>query len=146
MRLGVKLILTITDAGALRNVGYVETERATTEDESIRLLFENAWSCKAFKISAVDVQGAGSERVVRIVADVRNKEDLVREANDFIAYEKLCQEPITSPFSAFQDLVVSKNNYTCRAQIGVSFDDGVQMNNTDIRRVIERSSESQLGR
>ena len=146
MRLGVKVNLTITDAGALRNEGYVMTDRGTTEDESIRLLFERSWSSKAFKVLAVDVQGTGSERVVRVVADVRNKEDLVREANDFIAYEKLCQEPITSPFSAFQDLVVSKNNYTCRAQIGVSFDDGVQMNNTYIRRVIERSSESQLGR
>lgn len=144
MRLGVKVNLTITDAGALRNEGYVMTDRSTTEDESIRLLFEHSHSSKAFKVLAVDIHGSGSERVVKIVADVRNKEDMVRDANDLIARDGLCQEPITSPFAAFQDLVVSKNHYDCRAQIGVSFDDGVPMNNTDIRRVLESSSESQL--
>lgn len=146
MKLGVKLNLTITDAGALRNEGYVMTDRSRTEDESIRLLFERSSSSSAFKIMAVDIQGTGAERVVRVVADVRNKDDLVRDANEFISSEGLCEAPITSPFSAFQDLVVSKNSYTCRAQIGVSFDDGVQMNNSDIQRVLERSAEASPGR
>lgn len=144
MRLGVKVTLKITDSSALRNEGYVMNDRSTTEDESIQLLFKHSSSSKAFKVLAVDVQGTGSERVVSIVVDVKNNKDLVRDANELIARDRLCQEPITSPFAAFQDLVVSKNHYDCRAQIGVSFDDGVQMNNTDIHRVLERSSESQL--
>ena len=120
------------------------TEKSMSDDESIALLFAHPSASKAFKVLAVDVQGSGNHRVVSIVTDVRNKEDLVRDANNRITSEGFCQSPITTPYIAFRELAVALNNYTCRDLIGVSFDDGVQMNNSEIRRALERTAEQDL--
>lgn len=144
MRLGIKVKLTITDSGALRNEGWVKTERSMTDDESIALLFAHPSASKSFKVMAVDVQGSGTERNVRIVANVLNKDDLIRDAIEKAISIGSCDSVITTPYIAFRELAVANNHHTCRQLIGVSFDDGVQMNNSDIRRVLERSSEHNL--
>lgn len=147
MKVGVSVQVLITNPDYLKDGAEDITGKRQSESLSLAALFKNSQTSGSFKILAVDVEGAGRERVLNIVANVLDEKALLEDATE--AYRVSGGDKagsITSHSLAVYELAVASNSNESPDQLGIAIRQGAALSPTEIRRILERTAEASPGR
>lgn len=141
MKVGVSVQVLITNPDYLKDGAEDITGKRQSESQSLAALFKNSQTSGSFKILAVDVEGAGRERVLNIVANVLDEKALLEDATEAYRISGGDNAAITSPSLAVYELAVASNSNESPDQLGIAIRQGTELSPTEIRRVLERTAE-----
>jgi hypothetical protein len=146
MKVGVSVQVSIINPDYLKDGAEDITGKRQSESLSLAALFRNSQTSGSFKILAIDVEGAGRQRTLNIVANVLDEKGLLEDATEAFRIsggDKV--STITSHSLAVYELAVASNSNESPDQLGIYIGDATELSNSDIRRVLERVSESSKG-
>lgn len=139
MKVGVSVQVTITNPDYLKDGAEDITGKRQSESLSLAALFRNSQTSGSFKILAVDVEGAGRQRTLNIVANVLDEKGLLEDATEAYKITGGDKVAITSPSLAVYELAVASNSNDSPDHLGIWIGGATELSNSDIRRVLERS-------
>ena len=146
MKVGVSVQVAITNPHYLVDGAEDITGKRQSESLSLAALFRHSQTSASFKILAIDVEGAGRERKLNIVANVLDEKALLEDATEAYRISGGDKADITSHSLAVYELAVVSNSNESPDQLGIAIGNSTELSPTEIRRILERTAEVSPGR